>query len=72
VLHEVEWCLKCTFSHLITLKNQKDHQVKTNIANNVYTPLQTNKTVSHSTFETRLLSKIKFSTYVFNTDKTQF
>jgi hypothetical protein len=27
VLHELDGCLECTFSHLITLKNKKDHQI---------------------------------------------
>jgi hypothetical protein len=39
MLREVDGCLnKCTFSHLITLKNKKDHLVETNIVTNGYTP----------------------------------
>jgi hypothetical protein len=54
MLREIDGCLKCTFSHLITLKNKKGSP---NVANNVYTPLQTIKKVPHSTFETRLLRR---------------
>jgi hypothetical protein len=55
MLHEVDGCLKCTFSYLITLENKNGSPSIKNIANNVCTPLQTNKKVPHSTFETRLL-----------------
>jgi hypothetical protein len=39
-----------------------DHQVETNMASNVYTPLQTNKKDPYSTFEIRLLLHLPHST----------